>query len=192
MALFAVSVRRFFKTTYYGHKRFGAMLRAVYFIGEKFMVTVEIIDNQDKINEAIELAHNTFLQFVAPDYSQVGCDSFRCFIYGGDIERKIKDGSMFVCGAYNEDKSLVGMCAVRDAKHISLLFVKKGFLRQGIGRMLLDFAVEKCKVPEITVNSSPYGVQFYINFGFVQTECQKNDDGIIYTPMKLMVDTIKK
>ncbi|KXA24931.1 hypothetical protein HMPREF3221_00378 [Fusobacterium nucleatum] len=39
----------------------------------------------------------------------------------------------------------------------------------------------------ITVNSSRYGVSIYEKLGFVKTEEEKEQDGLKFTPMKLIL-----
>ena len=39
----------------------------------------------------------------------------------------------------------------------------------------------------ITVNSSRYAVSIYQNLGFIKTEEEKEQDGLKFTPMKLIL-----
>ena len=93
---------------------------------------------------------------------------------------------MFVAVA---DGKIVGMITLRDSTHISLLFVDERYHRRGIGRALLEYLKDymrqemgECRV---TVNASPYGVEFYHRLGFRDLRPEEKKDGIIYTPMEL-------
>ena len=45
----------------------------------------------------------------------------------------------------------------------------------------------------ITVNSSRYAVPIYQNLGFIKTEEEKEQDGLKFTPMKLILkDDVKE
>ncbi len=76
---------------------------------------------------------------------------------------------------------------MRNASHISMLFVKKEFHRQGIAKTLLKYMISQTNTNAITVNSSPYAVPIYHRLGFVDTDSEKTVDGIRFTPMHLEV-----
>lgn len=103
---------------------------------------------------------------------------------------------MFITGSYHlfvayVGTKLVGMITLRDASHISLLFVDEKYHRQGIGRALVryvnDFLVSGSRALRMTVNASPYGVEFYHKLGFRDVRPQEQKDGIIYTPMEFLL-----
>ena len=84
---------------------------------------------------------------------------------------------------------IVGMITLRDSKHISLLFVDEKYHRRGIGRALMkyltEYMVKEMGIRQVTVNASPYGVEFYHKLGFRDLRPEERKDGIIYTPMEL-------
>lgn len=141
--------------------------------------------SKDEIYGAISLAHDVFMEFEAPVYSKEGVKSFLEFIYGDTLKQKHNDGTFHIWGCYKND-ILAGMMALRDGNHISLAFTDKDFHRQGVGRMLFsvlrDYSEEQ-GFNKITVNSSPYGLLFYKALGFMETDHERVDDGIRYTPM---------
>ena len=103
---------------------------------------------------------------------------------------------MFVMGAYQmfvalDKKKLVGMLTLRDRVHISLLFVDEKYPRRGIGRALIQYVsnylLTELQESRVTVNSSPYGVEFYHRLGFRDLRPQEKRDGIIYTPMEFVL-----
>ena len=98
---------------------------------------------------------------------------------------------MYFYGCFVDD-TIVGMIAVRDFIHISLLFVDKHYHKQGIAKHLFNDTIDYCKLhnpslKNITVNSSPYAVEVYHRLGFVDTSSAQTVDGITYTPMKIVI-----
>ena len=94
-------------------------------------------------------------------------------------------------GAYLGNK-IVGIISLRNKTHISLLFVDKYYHKRGIGRALIVSLSKYVKAEigqnRITVNASPYGVDFYHRLGFQDIEPEKQQDGIIFTPMFLNIE----
>lgn len=138
----------------------------------------------------MSLAWRTFLQFEADVYTPEGVKNFEDFITDSTLYR------MFVMGAYQmfvalDGKKIVGMLTLRDTTHISLLFVDEKYHRQGIGRALLqyleNYLLTEVQVSRVTVNSSPYGVDFYHKLGFRDLYPEQRRDGIIYTPMEFVL-----
>ena len=140
--------------------------------------------------EAMSLAWRTFLQFEADDYSPEGVKNFENFITDTTLYR------MFVMGAYQmfvalDGEKIVGMITLRDMTHISLLFVDEKYHRQGIGRALMqyleNYLLTELQASRVTVNASPYGVDFYHRLGFRDLHPEQRRDGIIYTPMEFVL-----
>lgn len=141
---------------------------------------------KEDIRASLQLAEDVFMQFDAPDFSPRGVENFRSFIWGRRVAEMIEDGSFALWGCYCENQ-LVGMLAMRDNSHISLLFVMGDFHRQGIGRMLYSQAKKYAALHlkrKITVNASPYGLPFYRAIGFTETDMENVIDGIRSTPME--------
>lgn len=139
---------------------------------------------------AMKLAWDTFVRFDAPDYSQEGIENFHRFV-NDDMLRK-----MFVAGHYQlfvatDGSRYVGMLSLREKKHISLLFVDEQYHRHGVASALLTFvkryAIEEEGVDRLTVNSSPYAVEFYHKKGFTNLQGETVADGIRFTPMELLL-----
>ena len=140
---------------------------------------------------AMKLAWDTFVRFDAPDYSPEGIQNFRNFI-SDEMLRK-----MFVAGHYQlfvatDEGRYVGMLSLREKKHISLLFVDERYHRHGIASALIKFvckyALTEEGVETLTVNSSPYAVDFYHSRGFRDVSGETVADGIRYTPMELKLN----
>lgn len=130
------------------------------------------------------------LQFEADSYSMEGIKNFEDFITDTTLHR------MFIMGAYQmfvalDHKQIIGMITLRNASHISLLFVDEKYHRQGIGRALIEYLREyllsETDISRVTVNAAPYGVAFYHKLGFKDIRPEEEKDGIKYTPMEFVL-----
>ena len=143
-------------------------------------MTVEKL-GPERIEDALRLIWETFLQFVAPDYSEEGVRAFRDF-----IEDRETVESLEFFGAY-EGGELAGALAVSEGRrHICCFFVDARFHRQGIGRKLWEFLLANSVHGEFTVHSSPYAVPVYHKLGFVDMDVEQIADGIRFTPMRYL------
>lgn len=145
---------------------------------------------RDEWEDAMSLAWRTFLRFEADDYTPEGVRNFENFITDSTLYR------MFVVGSYQlfvalDGKKIVGMLTLRGGTHISLLFVDERYHRRGIGRALMqymsNYLLTEMQASRVTVNASPYGVEFYHRLGFRDLRPQEKKDGIIYTPMEFVL-----
>ncbi|MEN6594464.1 MAG: GNAT family N-acetyltransferase [Clostridiaceae bacterium] len=128
---------------------------------------------------ALALALDVFLQYVAPDYSSEGIETFRAFVSSGEAT-----SALAIYGAFAED-TLAGMIATKNnGGHISLFFVDSRFQQRGIGRALMQQVIERCLEDAVTVHSSPYAKPIYEKLGFTAICEERLNDGIRYTPMK--------
>ena len=141
------------------------------------MIIQEIRDSEKET--ALRLIWDTFLIFVAPDYSQEGIETFRKFIHSD----RIKEIPLFL-GAF-EGNSLRGVIAVDNSRsHIVCFYVAPSHQGQGVGRSLWEYVLENSKSETFTVNSSPYAVPIYHKLGFADTAAEQTKNGIRFTPMK--------
>lgn len=140
----------------------------------------------DEWQDAMGLAWQVFMKFDAPDYDEHGIESFREFVTDETLHRMFLAGSYQVFLAFDKEK-MVGIISLRDTTHISLLFVDGSYQRKGIGSKLIDVArnyiLTEVGGDKLTVNASPYGIEFYHNRGFVDLSKEQTTDGIRYTPM---------
>ena len=71
-------------------------------------------------------------------------------------------------GAYDKNYSLQGFLGIAK-EHIEMLFVDAGARGQGIGKKLLNYAVDNFSAKYVDVNEqNQQGVGFYIHMGFHQ------------------------
>ncbi len=147
----------------------------------------------NEVDEAIALIDKVFMEFEAPEYSQEGVNSFkRSITENKEFIAKCRLGEIPVYAAFDdsENDKMIGIMGINAKKnHINLAFVKKEYHRKGIGTALFKYILQDISddVKEITLNSSPYGLPFYLHLGFVKLSEEKETDGIRYTPMKYMV-----
>jgi GNAT superfamily N-acetyltransferase len=142
----------------------------------------------EELDNAFSLIWNTFSEFVAPDYSEEGIDTFRVnFMESKDFKEHFKGDKQIMYGAYSKEK-LVGVVSISENNHVSCVFVDKEYHRKGIASMLFGQIISILKdkqVEIITLNASPYAVPFYHSIGFKDLNIQQDFNGILYTPMEL-------
>ena len=150
------------------------------------MIEVKQLLNNEK-DEALLFAKRVFIESEDDSYTKKGIETFCNFVDNKKITKSFK-----VYGAF-EDNVLKGLIATdRRKKHISLFFVDKDSQGKGIGKKLMSFIIDDNENSFITVNSSRYAVSIYEKIGFIKTEEEKEQDGLKFTPMKLVLkDEIK-
>ncbi len=137
---------------------------------------------------AMQLAWDTFLVYEAPEYVPEGIKNFHEFVKGDELRNMFVLGEYRAWGAYDEEDTVVGILGIRKHWHISLLFTESRLHHQGIGTALLKTAFDEARqegVTQLTVNSSPYAVEFYHKIGFTDLDHERTTDGIRYTPMSI-------
>ena len=150
------------------------------------MIEVKQLLNNEK-DEALLFAKRVFIESEDNSYTKKGIETFCNFVDNKKITKSFK-----VYGAF-EDNVLKGLIATdRRKKHISLFFVDKDSQGKGIGKKLMSFIIDDNENSFITVNSSRYAVSIYEKIGFIKTEEEKEQDGLKFTSMKLVLkDEIK-
>lgn len=147
----------------------------------------------EEVERAIALAWEVFLQFEAPDYPLEGVETFRRDVVEnrGFLEN-CRSGVCPMYGAFQGSR-IVGMIGMRSSRtHINLLFVKKDYHHLGIGRRLFEYLLQDQRgnnpsLREVTLNSSPYAVGFYLRLGFEPVAEERVAGGIRYTPMRFLI-----
>ena len=145
------------------------------------MIEVKQLLNNEK-DEALLFAKKVYIECKDESYSEQGMETFCKFINNKKITKSFK-----VYGAF-EDNVLKGIIATdRRKRHISLFFVDKVSQGKGIGKKLMSIVIDDNENSFITVNSSRYAVPIYKKIGFIKTEEEKEQDGLKFTPMKLIL-----
>ena len=150
------------------------------------MIEVKQLLNNEK-DEALLFAKRVFIESEDNSYTKKGIETFCNFVDNKKITKSFK-----VYGAF-EDNVLKGIIATDSPKkHICLFFVDKVSQGKGIGKKLMSFIIDDNENSFITVNSSRYAVSIYEKIGFIKTEEEKEQDGLKFTSMKLVLkDEIK-
>lgn len=130
-----------------------------------------------EINKALKLIWDVFLECEAFNYNRRGVEEFRRFL---DCKELINTFDIY--GTYDK-KELVGVIGLQDKQHICLFFVKKSHQKHGIGKKLFEEILKITTGDEISVNSSPCGVEVYKKLGFTITDSEQNINGIRFIPM---------
>ena len=150
------------------------------------MIEVKQLLNNEK-DEALLFTKKVYIECKDDSYSEQGIETFCNFVDNKKITKSFK-----VYGAF-EDNILKGVIATDKRKrHINLFFVDKSSQAKGIGKKLMSIIIDDNENSFITVNSSRYAVPIYQNLGFIKTEEEKEQDGLKFTPMKLILkDEVK-
>ena len=146
-----------------------------------------------EVESAMNLALEVFMQFEAPDYGPSGVETFkRDIVENPEFLQNARQGICPVYGAFDGDK-IVALMGMRSSKtHINLVFTKKEYHRKGIARaifryLLDDIMRENPALEALTLNSSPYGLPFYLALGFIPLGEEREINGIRFTPMKYII-----
>ncbi len=149
--------------------------------------------NPCEVKQAMDLVLEVFMEFEAPDYAQTGVDSFKRDIVNNESYlESVKNGSCPIYAAF-DGSTMIGLIGMRSCKtHINLVFTKKEYHRQGVATsifnyLLSDVLSENKELKAITLNSSPYGLPFYLHLGFEAMSDEQEIDGIRFTPMKYTI-----
>ena len=133
---------------------------------------------------ALDLAWRMFMKYDSPDYGAEHTERMRVA-----IEDRLKDLSIYMqrlMVVALVDGKVVGMLETYGTNRISLLFVDSEYQRKGIATAMMNKIAGELKVrgyDKIVLNSSPYGLAFYEDFGFTVEEEEKNADTPWKTPM---------
>lgn len=145
------------------------------------MIKIKQLLNKEK-DEALLFVKKVYIESKDDSYSEQGIETFCNFVDNKKITKSFK-----VYGAF-EDNVLKGVIATdRRKKHINLFFVDKSSQGKSIGKKLMNFILNDNENLYITVNSSRYGVPIYEKLGFIKIEDEKEQDGLRFTPMKLIL-----
>ena len=126
-------------------------------------------------------------------YGEEGVKTFfRDIINSEQYKRDFEEGKNIILAAFKEGK-IIGVIGTRGKGHIGIVFTHKDYQRKGVASKIMNSIIDEIKkdnpeVTEITLNSSPYGLSFYHKFGFIDTDIEQKMDGIIYTPMKYVLE----
>jgi len=136
--------------------------------------------------EVRTLALSSFMEFIAPTFSPKGVEHVQGNFEPGALLRDNQNGHF--CLVAKRDNCVVGMIQARSPGHIAKLYVDKQYHRQGIGRALLDAAIQRLRqqmpdLKELTVNSCRCAVPAYLGLGYSVAEPESEVGGYVITRM---------
>lgn len=153
---------------------------------------------QREYRAVLAAVYDSFDTFDADSFTERGCASFKGYAsFDNFAYRQRHNHVTFVAKASAAGKAgrqIAGMIEIRGLSHISMLFVPSKYVKTGVGRALMEYAIGYMRngnknLHRITVNASPYAHGFYRHMGFLDTEPAVETDGMIYTPMALSFPT---
>ena len=102
------------------------------------------------------------------------------------IVETIDFNQLSVYCAQASDDELIGFIGVADGK-VEMLFLHPSYIGQGIGTLLMEFAIDKLGATFVDVNEgNRHAVEFYKKFGFeVYDRMEKDSEGKDYPILKM-------
>jgi GNAT superfamily N-acetyltransferase len=138
-----------------------------------------------------------FARFIAPTLGAVGRVAFRLYVTEKALRTRLQQGAVAWCALH--EATAVGYAELRgrDGRpdgidHLTLLFTAVEHQGQGIARCLMrtvraHLAAADPPVGELTVNASAHALPIYARLGFHPTAAAGELDGIVATPMRLVL-----
>lgn len=111
-----------------------------------------------------------------------GMTTFRDLVDPISLKMNACTGEVTFFGAF--DKDLIAVGALKQKKHLLLLYVLPERQGEGVGTALLRCLLSHMTGGRITVNAAPGALSFYQKHGFVATAPQQERDGIRFIPME--------
>ena len=135
-----------------------------------------------------DIVARVFEEFVEPGFSPEGVQEFLGYAKPKALAQRAQDNHFVLVAATGDE--IVGMIEVRPYVHVSLFLVDARVHRRGIGRELLQRALDTCRhnrpdLLQVDVNSSPYAVPVYERLGLRPAGPEQVKNGIRFIPMVL-------
>lgn len=139
------------------------------------------------IRPALDLALRVFMEFEASEYEPEATPRFKADVVYNDVAiQNWARGTNSMYVACDDDR-IVGVVGEQSGNgHINIVFVDGQYHRRGIATELMNHIICDLKLRglgKITLFSSPYGLPFYLQYGFTPTDAERRSDGFIFTPM---------
>lgn len=130
------------------------------------------------------LVRQVFDEHVAPSFAPEGIAEMHRHVAPEAVALRAETHDTFVAW---QGRQAVGVIEVRDAQHVSMLFVRTSHMGLGIATALFARAEEACRTaggPRMTVHSSLNAQTFYQRLGFVPTGEPQMTEGFAYISME--------
>ncbi|MNO61091.1 putative N-acetyltransferase YafP [compost metagenome] len=136
----------------------------------------------DDLPDASALCLEAFMLAVAPSLSAQGVETFgKAAAPQAFAERMVGDNLLLVGVAGG---TLTGLIELKEGRHVAMLFIAPGWQRRGVGKRLLQAALEQARVNVVTVRASLSSVAAYERYGFVKAGEVGEFAGLVYQPME--------
>jgi ribosomal protein S18 acetylase RimI-like enzyme len=130
------------------------------------------------------LVREVFDEHVAPDFEPEGIAEMYAYISAAAIAERAQTYSTLVAW---EGPTVIGVIEVRNAEHVSMLFVRTLHMGRGIAAALMAHAQAICRAAggaAMTVNSSLYAQGFYERMGYAACSEPQRYHGFVFVPME--------
>lgn len=144
--------------------------------------------------EISDLVIRMMNDFVAHDYLEEGGWEFLKCVQSNRVT--LPSGMDHFVLIAEMDEEIIGTIEMRGNNHIALFCVEKKYRRRGIGRKLLQRALELCEthnpeLSEVSVNSLPGSVHIYERLGFRVEKPAGEERDLPCTPMSFVLSKAK-
>ena len=143
--------------------------------------------HESEWSPAMMMIWKTFLKYEGNDYTPEGIRSFFDFITDDDLYASFLRGEYQMMVALVNGE-IIGAGSLRNRNHLSLLFVDERFHRMGVGSSILkrlcDYLKTEAGERRMSLQASPYAVNFYKKQGFRQVKPEMEYSGIRVTAME--------
>ena len=138
-----------------------------------------------------------FARFIAPTLGDVGRVAFRLYVTEKALRTRLEQGAVAWCAMHEATAVGYAELGCRDGRpdgidHLTLLFTAVEHQGRGIARCLMRTVTAHLlaadpPVGDLTVNASAYALPLYARLGFHPTAAKGELDGIVATPMRLVL-----
>ena len=137
----------------------------------------------EELNTASQVLWKSFYEAEKHNHTMAGMELFRDLTSPVSLSINTFQSGVVLYG-YFENDAMLAVGALKEKKHILMLYVLPGEQGKGIGKKLLAFMEELCEGELITLNSSDSAISFYQRSGFSVCGERNDRDGLISTPME--------
>ena len=136
----------------------------------------------DDLEKASLVLWKSFYNAEKNNHSMAGMEKFRDLTSAVSLSINTYDGKTSLYGLFcGEDLCAVG--ALREKKHVVMLYVHPEEQNKGYGARLLSYMEALCNEDCITLNSSDVAVDFYKKMGYEVVSSRRVEEEMIFTPM---------
>ena len=136
----------------------------------------------EDLQEASLVLWRSFYFAEKNNHSIEGMERFRDLTSPVSLSINTFDEKVILFGAFLDSK-MVAVGAVKEKKHILLLYVLPEFQKMGIGSEFLAYMENQCAGRQISLNASDVAVSFYAERGYKICGERTVEENLIYTPM---------